>query len=228
MQFAMITLFCYESLAKRMARENPGWGDRRIHGELAILGLRVGASTVWSILRSQGLDPAPGRSGPTWSQFLEAQATGIVACNLFYVGTIRPAPFVRVLHGRARHPPRPDSRRDGPSDGAVADSGGPRPGDRSGGRRNPGPVPDPRTGRYVRPVVGAAFGATVGEALPAAAASTQGAAGDCRTEVPPCKAAGSDGIAPDLVPAGKCIRAGQGLGGQRLGPGWYSREDVAL
>jgi putative transposase len=75
------------TLVKRLAVENPGWGYRRIHAELLGLGYRVGASTVWSILRAHGLDPAPGRSGPTWGQFLKAQAEGIVACDLFHIDT---------------------------------------------------------------------------------------------------------------------------------------------
>ena len=61
--------------------ENPDWGYRRIHAELLMLGYRVGASTVWSILQAHGLDPAPGRSGLTWQQFLKAQAEGILACD---------------------------------------------------------------------------------------------------------------------------------------------------
>jgi transposase InsO family protein len=73
---------------KRLASENPTWGYRRIHGELAGLGHRVGASTVWAILKAEGLDPAPRRSGPTWQQFLTAQADGIVACDLFQVDTV--------------------------------------------------------------------------------------------------------------------------------------------
>jgi putative transposase len=75
-------------LVKRLAVENPDWGYRRIHAEPLMLGYRVGASTVWSILQAHGLDPAPGRSGLTWQQFLKAQAEGIVACDLFHVDTI--------------------------------------------------------------------------------------------------------------------------------------------
>lgn len=55
-------------LVLRLARENPGWGYRRIHGELAGLGVKL-ASTVRKILRKAGIDPAPGRSAPTWSRF---------------------------------------------------------------------------------------------------------------------------------------------------------------
>src|ERR1017187_3776608 len=60
-------------LVLRLARENPEWGYRRIHGELAGLGAKVAASPGWGILRNAGMDPAPRRSGPTWSQFLRSQ-----------------------------------------------------------------------------------------------------------------------------------------------------------
>ena len=75
------------ALVLRLARENPGWGYRRIHGELAGLGVKVAASTVWEILRNAGINPAPRRCGPTWSQFLRSQAEAILAC--------RYAPFAR-------------------------------------------------------------------------------------------------------------------------------------
>jgi hypothetical protein len=54
------------------------WGYRRIHGELAKLGATVAPSTIYEILRAAGIDPAPRRSGPTWRQFLHAQADGIL------------------------------------------------------------------------------------------------------------------------------------------------------
>jgi putative transposase len=73
------------ALVLRLARENPGWGYRRIHGELAGLGVKVAASTVWEILKANGINPARRRTGPTWSQFLRSQADAILASDFFMV-----------------------------------------------------------------------------------------------------------------------------------------------
>ena len=73
------------ALVRRLARENPDWGYRRIHGELAGLGVKVAASTVWEILRASGIDPGRRQTGPTWPQFLRSQAEAILACDFFTV-----------------------------------------------------------------------------------------------------------------------------------------------
>jgi putative transposase len=73
----------------RLAAENPAWGYRRIQGELAGLGLAVAPSTVWAILRKNGVEPAPRRASLSWSEFLRRQAAGIIACDFFTVETIR-------------------------------------------------------------------------------------------------------------------------------------------
>jgi transposase len=57
----------------RLARENPTWGYRRIHGELTTMGLRLAPSSVWAILRRHEIDPSPGRTGPSWTEFLRSQ-----------------------------------------------------------------------------------------------------------------------------------------------------------
>jgi putative transposase len=76
------------ALVLRLARENPTWGYRRIHGELCRLGFKIGASTVWTILHRASVDPAPRRSALTWRQFLQAQAIGVLAVDFFTVDTV--------------------------------------------------------------------------------------------------------------------------------------------
>src|SRR5512133_3259896 len=88
-----------------MAQENPTWGYRRIQGELVGLGHPIAASTVWTILKKAGLDPAPRRSGPTWRQFLTAQAQAVLAVDFAHVDTVflrRLYLLVVIEHGRRR------------------------------------------------------------------------------------------------------------------------------
>ena len=93
------------ALVLRIARENPRWGYRRIHGELVGLSHPIAASTVWKILKASGINPAPRRSGPTWRQFLAAQAHAILAVDFAHVDTIflrRLYVLVVIEHGRRR------------------------------------------------------------------------------------------------------------------------------
>jgi hypothetical protein len=91
----------------RLATENPTWGYRRIHGELATMGISVRASMVWSILKRHGIEPAPRKTGPTWQAFLKAQASTMVACDFFHVDTVLLrrlyVPVFIDLHSRVVH-----------------------------------------------------------------------------------------------------------------------------
>lgn len=75
-------------LVLRLARENPSWGYRRIHGELLVLGIKVAASTVWEILKQAGIDPVPDRASTTWASFLRSQADALLACDFFETVTL--------------------------------------------------------------------------------------------------------------------------------------------
>jgi len=70
-----------------LARENPTWGYRRVHGELHQLGHAVAASTVWKILRATGIDPRRDRTGPSWSEFIRSQAKAVIATDFACVDT---------------------------------------------------------------------------------------------------------------------------------------------
>jgi putative transposase len=88
------TLPAVRALVVEMARDNPSWGYRRIHGELTGLGYRVAPSTVWQILKEAGIDPAPQPAGQTWRAFLAGQAQTILAADFFHVDTA----FLRRLY----------------------------------------------------------------------------------------------------------------------------------
>src|SRR6266498_2373346 len=81
-------------LILRLAAENPGWGYKRIHGELVGLGIPLAASSVWNLLHRHSIEPAPRRASVSWREFLRQQAAGILECDFFTVETL----WLRRLH----------------------------------------------------------------------------------------------------------------------------------
>ena len=60
---------------------------------------------MWEILHAAGIDPAPLRAGPTWREFLAAQAHAIIACDFLVVETVllkRLHVLVFIEHGTRR------------------------------------------------------------------------------------------------------------------------------
>jgi transposase len=142
------TIRSIRALVLRLAAENTGWGYRRIHGELLVLGVKVAASTVWEILQDAGIDPAPERTSSTWATFLHSQAQAILAVDFFETVTLTGARLY-VLAVIERHPPHPDPRRHAPPDRRLGHAGSPEPGHGPRRHRLPGEIPDPRPGRQV-------------------------------------------------------------------------------
>ena len=75
-------------LILRLARENAGWGVRRIVGELRKLALTPSRSSVRRVLVDEGLLPDPDRQAPkgvdtTWQTFLAAHLDCMVATDFF-------------------------------------------------------------------------------------------------------------------------------------------------
>ncbi len=77
-----------QALILRLAHDNPTWGYRRIRGELAVLGIKVASSTVWEILKTHGIPPAPHRDHLTWATFLRSQAHALLAADFFEINTL--------------------------------------------------------------------------------------------------------------------------------------------
>ena len=99
------TAAAIRKLVIRIATDNLTWGHRRVQGELVKLGHPIAASTVWQILHATGIGPAPRRAGPTWKQFLTAQASGILAADFVHVDTVllrRIYALIVIEHGTRR------------------------------------------------------------------------------------------------------------------------------
>jgi putative transposase len=99
------TVRSFRLLVLRLAHENPGWGYRRIHGELLVLEIKVAASTVWEILQEAGIDPAPERASSTWAEFLRSQADALLACDFLETVTLAGARLYvfAVIEHASRH-----------------------------------------------------------------------------------------------------------------------------
>ena len=99
------TAAAIRKLVIRIAMKNPAWGHRRVQGEMVRLGHPIAASTVWQILHDAGIGPAPRRTGPTWKQFLTAQARGIIVVDFVHVDTVllrRIYALIVIEHGTRR------------------------------------------------------------------------------------------------------------------------------
>ena len=112
-------------LVLRLARENPRWGYQRIAGECAKLGVAVSATSIRNILRRHRLGPAPRRGGPSWTQFLRAQADGVLACDFLTVETIGVSRLYVLFVIELRPPPGVAGRHHGEPDRAMGRSTGP-------------------------------------------------------------------------------------------------------
>ena len=98
------TVRSIRTLVVRLARDNPWGGYRRIHSELAILRIKVAPSTVWEILTTHGIHPAPHHDHLTWATFLRSQAHALLAADFVDISTLTAArPVVLALIEHATH-----------------------------------------------------------------------------------------------------------------------------
>jgi hypothetical protein len=68
-------------LIRQIARQNRGWGCKRIQGELPGPGYRAGASAARRVPRRLRIPPAPQRGRDTWRQFPRTRAETMLACG---------------------------------------------------------------------------------------------------------------------------------------------------
>ena len=136
-------------LILRLGRENPRWGCVRIQAALRTLGIRVGATTIRTLLRTAGAGPAPRRTGPSWTEFLRAQAGGIGACDFFSVETAWLRTPLRPRVHRARQPANLREPLDGAPGLGLGHPAGPQPRAGVGRSLDSCPVPHPGPGHQV-------------------------------------------------------------------------------
>jgi transposase len=120
------TLHSIRALVLRLVRENPNWGYRRVHGEPATLGIKLAASTVWEILKEEGIDPAPQRATTTWADFCTARPTHCRPATSSRPSPDRTAPVHPRGH-RARHSPHPRPGHHRPPHRGLGRPGRPQP-----------------------------------------------------------------------------------------------------
>jgi hypothetical protein len=135
------------ALIGQLARENLGWGYRRIQGELPGLGIGAGVPAVRRVRRRLRIPPAPQRGTPAWRQFLRTPAPAMLACGFFPAGgavTLRHRSVFVVLEDR--RPLRACPRRDRAPGRRLDHPAGPAPADGRGRARRPVRRPDPRPG----------------------------------------------------------------------------------
>jgi transposase InsO family protein len=86
------------ALVTRMAKENRGWGYRRIQGALSNLGHMLAFKTIANILKEHGIEPAPERSRKTtWKEFLNRHWKQIVASDFFTIEVWTPTGLQRFI-----------------------------------------------------------------------------------------------------------------------------------
>lgn len=131
------TLASIRRLVLRLAAENPAWGYRRIHGELALLGIKVAPSTVWEILKTTGIEPSPRRTTVTWAAFLHSQAEAILAMD--FIETITLTGQRQYILAAIHHAGRcvRGSRRHRTPDTCLGDARRPQPAHGPGGHWAP-------------------------------------------------------------------------------------------
>jgi len=108
------TVRSIKTLVLRLTRENPSWGYRRIHGELAALGIKVAPSTVWEILKGRRYRSRARPTAPDLARVPAQPSTRDPCRRLLRNPDPDRRTAVRLRRHRTRHPPRPRPRHHRP------------------------------------------------------------------------------------------------------------------